>query len=371
MRILLVTEPAGGGSGRHVLDLAAGLSSNGHEVTVIWSPDRAEKGWQESVASIPSVRSLPLHMTRSISWRDFVSWRSLSKFVKETGPYDILHGHSSKAGALVRLLPPHIPGRRVYTPHAFRTMDPNSSFIDRMIFHAIELLLSSFTSSIIVVSEAEWKHALSLGISTRRLAKIINGVDVVNTPPRAAVRATLGLDDDSFAVGFIGRLSPQKDPIRFVHSIQFAQQENDSIVGVIIGDGELGDIARDLAAQDRIIFTGWADSRKLMPGLDMLVMTSLYEAMPYVLLEALCAGLPIITTRVGGAAEAVVEGSNGVILAPDSTPETIGLEIARRSRNASWLASASKSSHELASRLSTRDMVDNTLSCYTSHYQSG
>ncbi len=119
MRILLALEPSGGGSGRHVLDLARGLLDRGHDVTAVWSPIRAETSFASALAALLGERAIKLDMKRAVGPSDWSSLRVLTKLVRETGPYDILHGHSSKAGALVRLLPRSLPGARIYTPVSY------------------------------------------------------------------------------------------------------------------------------------------------------------------------------------------------------------------------------------------------------------
>ena len=132
MRILLTLETSGGGSGRHVLDLAAGLSHRGHDVTFVWSPDRAEEKFVQQLQALRAVSSHPLSMRRAVGLNDVASLRALSNYICNESPFDILHGHSSKAGALVRLLPRNVKGARIYTPHAFRTMDPTLSRVGRL-----------------------------------------------------------------------------------------------------------------------------------------------------------------------------------------------------------------------------------------------
>ena len=230
MRVLLVTEPSGGGSGRHVLDLARGLVERDHDVTVAWSPVRAEPNWVRSLESMECVRTVSLDMYRSVGAHDFKTWRALSRMVRETGPYDVLHGHSSKAGALVRILPLQLPGARVYTPHAFRTMDPGISGRGRLVFGSIERLLGGLGAGVIAVSKAELEHARALGMGADKTVMIVNGVDPVEAEDRAAVRDRLGLPDDAFAVGFVGRFSDQKDPLRFVRAIRSSRRSsNDSL----------------------------------------------------------------------------------------------------------------------------------------------
>lgn len=117
-------------------------------------------------------------MRRAPGPSDLPSFRAISRIIRGAGPFDVIHGHSSKAGALTRLrLPgPHVP--RVYTPHAFRTMDPTLGRGGRLIYGGIESLLAwFFTDQLVTVSEDEFAHALSLGLPQERMSVIVNGVE--------------------------------------------------------------------------------------------------------------------------------------------------------------------------------------------------
>lgn len=364
LKIALILETSGGGSGRHVLDLAAGLAGRGHAVTVIWAPDRAQDDFVTQLQALEGVRALALPMRRAVGLHDLRARKALAALLRAEGPFDILHGHSSKAGALLRLLGGGIPGARIYTPHAFRTMDPGLSGAPRMIYGLIERLLAPRADRIIAVSGAEKAHAESLGIAPARVAVVVNGVRLPDHADRAGARAAMGLNDDQIAVGFIGRLEPQKDPLRFVSAMARAVTDAPALRGVVIGDGPLRAGAEAAAPAGALRFLGWQDGPALIPGLDIFCMTSRYEAMPYTLLEALHAGVPIVTTDVGGAAETVVEGQNGHILPLDSDSAAIGAALAGLAADNARRAGFGQASRQMAQRRSIDAMVDGTLAVY-------
>ena len=125
MRILLVIEPSGGGSGRHVVDLARALIQSGHQVSLIYSPRRADAWFQTEVAALPLNALERLPMRRGVGPWDIPCLHALNRLIARLGPFEIVHGHSAKAGALVRLA--HAPGAaRIYTPHALPMMGPPS-----------------------------------------------------------------------------------------------------------------------------------------------------------------------------------------------------------------------------------------------------
>lgn len=364
LRVAIVLETSGGGSGRHVLDLARGLLQAGCAVEVFWSPLRAERSFVAALDALAGARNHPVAMRRAVGFRDIGSLLALRSALRRCGPFDVIHGHSSKAGALVRLLPRAISGARIYTPHAFRTMDPDMRGVARRVFGGIETLLSRFGARIIAVSEAEAHHARALGIPERRIRLVVNGSAAERRASRAEARATLGLAEDDVAVGFIGRLVEQKDPLRFVEAVRRAQTVEPRLVGVVMGEGPLRPEAELLAAGARIVFTGWVDSALAMPGLDLFCMTSRYEAMPYTLLEAIHAGLPIIATEVGGVKETVSPGHSGAVVPVDAPPEQIAAELAVLCADRSRLAAWSEGAHRIAAERTVERMVRETLDVY-------
>lgn len=365
LKIALVLEPSGGGSGRHVLDLAEGLAADGHAVTVIWSPVRAQEDFRARLAAIPGVAAHPLEMHRAVGAADLQSLRALAALLRRLGPFDVLHGHSSKAGALVRLLPRAVPGRRIYTPHAFRTMDPAMGQTARRVYGGIERLLAPRGDRIIAVSTAERDHARAMGIGEDRLTTVVNGARLPERAARAPARAEMGLAPDDVAVGFIGRLDTQKDPLRFVEAVTQAARSAPGIRGLVIGDGPLRGAAEAKADPAVVRFLGWQDGPALFPGLDIFCMTSRYEAMPYTLLEALHAGVPIVTTAVGGTDETVIEGETGFVLPLDATAGQIADRLAALATDAGRRTACAAAARRLAQARSIDAMVRETLAVYT------
>ena len=329
LNILQVLEPSGGGSGRHFVDLCGELSRRGHRVTAIYSPRRAEQRFVDELTALPLAAVLPVSMHRAPSPSDFRAWRAISAIVRKHGPFDIVHGHSSKAGALTRLRLPGSGARRIYTPHAFRTMDPTLGKGGRLIYGLIEGLFGRWLSdAVICVSDDEYRHAAEvLRIPGRMLTTVVNGVA---TPPgleRDAVRARLGLRPDSFAFGFVGRLSAQKAPERLIEAFRRIAAERPDAELAIIGFGELEEDVKiqilEAHLSERIHLGSEVPGPEAMQAFDALVMPSRYEAMSYVMLEAAAAGLPMVLSDVGGASTVVENGVNGLIVPNSDDPSEL------------------------------------------------
>ena len=297
VRILLVIEPSGGGSGRHVVDLAQGLIDNGHAVSLIYSPTRAEPHFEAEASALPLRHLERLPMRRAVGPWDIGALIALRRLIARLGPFDIVHGHSAKAGALARLAAP-TSAARVYTPHALPTLNPVE--VGATPYGLVETWLARLAcEAVIAVSDEETAHAARRGFPIERLHTIPNGLTACETMDHAAARRIMGLADDAWVVGFVGRLSPQKDPVRFAQTLSLAHARRPRILGVMIGEGELYDEARAVGGR-AVHMLGALDARPLMAGFDLFAMTSRYEGFSYAMVEAAAAGLPILTSKVGG-----------------------------------------------------------------------
>ncbi|ATN33913.1 glycosyl transferase [Rhizobium sp. ACO-34A] len=368
LRILQVLEPSGGGSGRHFVDLCAGLKARGHAVTAVYSPVRAEERFVGELRALDLQKVIALPMLRAVGPADASAWQALAQVVRVEGPFDIIHGHSSKAGALTRIrLPgPHVP--RIYTPHAFRTMDPTLGAKGRLLFGKVETLLGRFfTDRLICVSQSEYEHALALGIPAELLRVVVNGVGEMQQGNGPAIRRRFGLPEDAIVFGFVGRLSAQKAPERLISAfVDVAKSLPDARL-LMVGHGELEQAIRgeveSANVADRVIITSDITGAEAMQAFDVLVMPSRYEAMSYVMLEAAASGLPIIVTDVGGARNVVAPEENGIIVANGDDPSPLSSAMKRLSDDATrarFAANAAVRRHSFG----LEAMVDQTLVVY-------
>ena len=240
MRILHVVEAASTGVARHILDLSEGAVRAGHTPVVIYSPLREDNLFRAGRARLKDVSFHAVPMRRAPGPWDIPATLQVRRLVAQTGPYDVIHGHSSKGGMLARLAGIGNDGAIVYTPHAISTQDPMLGGAKRLVYGAGEKALAWLTDRIIAVSSAECEHIVGLGIPRAKLVVIPNGVAPAAGPTRQEARAALGLAEDVLAIGFVGRLSRQKAIDVLIAAFAPVAKANAKARLVVIGEGEEG-----------------------------------------------------------------------------------------------------------------------------------
>ena len=211
-RILHIVEATDAGVGRHALDLMGGLIRDGWETHLLYSPRRMSADFQRAVESLDGLTAVPLPMRRSIHPQDLTTVRRVVRYVRRSGPFDLIHGHSSKGGAFARLAGRLSGVRSVYTPNALVTMNPELGEVKSRVYGVAERWLGRMGDLLIAVSEDERDHAISLGVPAKSIAVVGNGIAPPSLRDRQTVRAELGIEPDATVVGFVGRLFDQKAP---------------------------------------------------------------------------------------------------------------------------------------------------------------
>jgi glycosyltransferase involved in cell wall biosynthesis len=367
LKVCLISETVHAGVGRHVADLVPALAERGHEIHLIYSPIRLEAVFLERIRRWPNVRCHAVTMPQAMGVADISAFNAIRRCVEVNGPFDIVHGQSSKGGGYARLLKLFGARRVVYTPHAFVTLSPVLWAPKRLMYRTLEWSLAPLTDRVICTSSAEREHALSLGITEERLALIINGNAIEPAPSREGVRNTLGILPHQVVVGFAGRMEDQKAPERLIAVARDLLPDTPDLFFLMIGDGTkrrpLEQSLRDVGLANRVLWLGGVDARQYLPGMDIFVLPSLYEGCAYVLLEALAAGLPIVSTPVGGTHEAIKPGINGLIV-PHAPLAEMAAAIRCLSSNADLRRAMGAASRKRADRFSVAGMVHAMESLY-------
>ncbi len=198
-----------------------------------------------------------------------------------------------------------------------------------------------------------------------KLVLIPNGLTLSQTAPdRAAARAQLGLQGDEFAIMTVGRMEYQKNHVLALRSFAVLPKcERKQSVLFFAGAGEEETVLRGLAValdiDKQVRFLGYRnDVASLLPGVDLLLMTSWFEGMPLALLEAMIAGVPILSTPWLGARNMLGDGRFG-FLAPSFEPFHVAAEIERaRSHPAMRRQIAERAQRHVFSTYDIKRMAD-------------
>ena len=320
IRVLLILESQGG-SARHVIDLLRGLDHDRFETALIYGTSRIDSRFAQSLPQLEKVATLiPCdYLRREISVAD--DRRALSFIRRVISDYhpDVVHCHSSKAGALGRVAAKreNVPVI-FYTPHAYSFQSPEFSGVKRPIVTFVERWLSrKATTATFNVSYGERGAALDANLDVSKKFKVIeNGIGDEPVPTRDESRIELGLPLGVPVVGVTARFAPQKDPWTFAQIAVEVIQRNPDVHVVYMGEGPLmEDIVNywsrmGVAARTHVI-PARPDADMLVSAFDVYLLTSLYEGMPYSLIESLRAGVPVVATDVAGNNEVVVSHVNG------------------------------------------------------------
>jgi glycosyltransferase involved in cell wall biosynthesis len=323
-----------GGPAIQAITLTQRLTALGYDTTLIRGREARDEGSMDYLAEEVDVHPVLIRtLERNPGPQDLVALYLLVRALRARQPR-IVHSHAAKAGTLGRLaaLLAFRPGRRPVLVHTFHGHSLSGYFSSRRnaAFLRIERFLARRTDRLIAVSAEVRDELAELGVAPRdRFAVVPLGFDLssflVADPERGerrrALRAELGIAEDALVVTLVARLVPIKRVDRFLR-VASLLRDVPGVRFVIVGDGELRDELKVLA-QTRALGSAlvWAGFRRDMPDVyfasDVVAQTSDNEGTPVALIEAQAAGVPVVTTAVGGVARAVLDGESGRITAVD------------------------------------------------------
>jgi glycosyltransferase involved in cell wall biosynthesis len=203
-------------------------------------------------------------------------------------------------------------------------------------------------SRVVAVTASQVEYLVSEGYRRDAIHVIPNGV--ATDPPvrdREAVRAELGVACGDFFAVLMAWLRPEKRVPAFVEQLTAAHSVDPRVKGVVVGDGpDYALVARAAAGSGGVVrmLGERGDALDIIHAADVVCLTSVAEALPMSVLEAMSLGRPVIATRVGGVPEAVKDGETGILVPPDRPSEvaTALVALARDTARANALGSAGR-----------------------------
>ena len=325
IRVLHVAQAAGGVD-RYLKMLFKYMDKDAVENILIASHDYVESEYHGLVSEF-----LYLDMKRAIGLSDLSAVFKLRGLIEKYKP-DIVYGHSSKAGAIARMANIGLLSNCIYNPHGW-AFNMRCSSLKKAIYAAIEKVAAPFCDKIICISEAERISALTKNICCEnKLQVIYNGVDVEEyeaSKHGVIKRSDLGIPEDAFVVGMVGRISQQKAPDIFIRAAKEVKAIIPNAHFVIVGDGELKaeiiDYAKNNVLMDCLHITGWVSNPlDYVELFDVACLLSRWEGFGLVLPEYMMAGKPIVATSVDAIPFIIKDKSNGLLVNVDDVADTLG-----------------------------------------------
>jgi sugar transferase (PEP-CTERM/EpsH1 system associated) len=326
VRVMQITHDlALGGLQRVVLNICNTIDRERFEVSVLclrglgmFAPE-IEKGGTK-VMLVPQVQGRA----------DYFCFVKVARILRDER-IDVIHTHNTQ---------PFLDGTMGAMISGVRTVvhtDHSRLFPDKRRYMLMERVMAQYAFKVVGVSQDTSRNLERYErIPRSKIVTIVNGIDeslFAAETDGAGMRNELGIGSRGPVIGFCGRLEPQKGVCYLLEALPQVLKRLPDAALVIVGDGyfqdDLKHQAEALGVEKSVIFVGTRrDMPRVYKALDVLVLPSLFEGMPMVLLEAMASGCPVVATDVGGVRELIAHGVSGSVVEPKNAPK-LGEELIR------------------------------------------
>jgi glycosyltransferase involved in cell wall biosynthesis len=302
LRILHAVRTPVGGIFRHILDLASGQADRGHHVGIIADSLTGGERAEAALAAIAPRLALGVHrlaIRRQPFPTDVMVWAHVMRLIRRLKP-DVLHGHGAKAGAFIRLKTGSKGTLRVYTPHGGSLHYPLNT-IKGALYSRLERALMNSTDLFLFESVfARDTYQRTIGTPKGLVRCVFNGVTAEEFDP--VVKA-----DDATDVVYVGEFRHIKGADLLIDAVARLHADGQPVTLTLAGDGEeleaLKAQIQRLGLAEAVRFIGHVKARYGFSKGSVLVVPSRGDSMPYVVIEAAAAGIPMVAANVGGIPE--------------------------------------------------------------------
>ncbi|WP_027550552.1 glycosyltransferase family 4 protein [Bradyrhizobium sp. Cp5.3] len=362
LRILHAVRAPVGGIFRHILDLANGQVDRGHHVGILADSltggERAEKALSELAPRLKlGVHRLAIR--REPSPEDFLVWLRMRRLAAKLKP-DVMHGHGAKAGAFVRMRRRSDDIIRIYTPHGGSLHYPLNTLKGEFYARLERALMDSTDLCLFESAFARDTYQRIVGTPKGVVHCVFNGV----TPEEFEPVVTA---DDATDLAYVGEFRHIKGADLLVDAVARLHANGKKVTLTLGGDGEetaaLKAQVEKLGLTGAIRFAGHVKARYGFSRGRLLVVPSRGDSMPYVVIEAGAAGIPMIAARVGGIPE--IFGADSPALFTPSNADAMAEAIAAALADSEATAQRAVSLRErISAQFSQQAMVDGVLAGY-------
>jgi len=302
LRILHAIRPPVGGIFRHVLDLAHGQADRGHHVGILADSLTGGERADQALAELAPRLKLGVHRVaihREPSPADMLAWMQFTRLIRRLKP-DVLHGHGAKAGVFVRAMTRGHGIIRVYTPHGGSLHYPLNT-LKGALYGRIERALMNRTDLFLFESAyARDTYQRMIGAPAGLVRCVFNGVAASEFDP-------IVLAEDATDLVYVGEFRHIKGTDLVVDAVARLHADGRPVTLTLAGDGEempaLKAQVEKLGLSQWVRFIGHVKARHGFSKGRLLVVPSRGDSMPYVVIEAGAAGIPMVAANVGGIPE--------------------------------------------------------------------
>jgi glycosyltransferase involved in cell wall biosynthesis len=362
LRILHAVRAPVGGIIRHILDLANGQVDRGHHVGILADSltggERADKALAE-IAPRLKLGVYRIAIRREPSPDDVMVWLRMRRLIHKLKP-DVMHGHGAKAGAFVRMRRRSNDTIRIYTPHGGSLHYPLHTFKGAFYARLERLLMDSTDLFLFESAFARDTYQRIVGTPKGVVRCVFNGV----TPEEFEPVVTA---DDATDLAYVGEFRHIKGTDLLVDAVARLHGQGRNVTLTLGGDGEemaaLKAQVAKLGLDKAIRFIGHVKARYGFSKGRLLIVPSRGDSMPYVVIEAGAAGIPMIAARVGGIPE--IFGSGSPALFAPSNAEAMAEAIAAALDDPQATAQRARALRErISAHFSQQAMVEGVLAGY-------
>lgn len=334
--LYVITKSNWGGAQRYIYDLATNLPKREFSATVVLGGNGELKERLEAA----NIRVIVVEkLERDIGiLKDIASFFALLKIFKSERP-DIVHLNSSKAGGLGALAG-RLAGVKkiIFTAHGWAWNEEWRGTFSKFLIRFASWFTIVLSHTIIVLSQNDKIEGERTFSKREKFILIRNGIKKTKYASRASAHEALlgerasGLGKKLW-IGTIAELHPNKGISYAIEGLEKLRQKTgfEDFIYIVIGEGEerekLSALVKKLNMDDQVFFVGQKENAaQLLKAFDIFLLTSTKEGLPYVILEAGVAGIPVIATGVGGIPELVEDMRSGILVKP-RRPEEIALAL--------------------------------------------
>jgi glycosyltransferase involved in cell wall biosynthesis len=362
LRILHAVRTPVGGIFRHILDLANGQIDRGHHVGLIadnlTGGERAEAALKE-IAPRLGLGVHRLAIRREPFPSDVWVWARFMQLIRRLKP-DVLHGHGAKTGAFIRLKPRSKGAIHVYTPHGGSLHYPLNT-INGAFYSRLERTLMNRTDLFLFESAfARDTYQRTIGTPKGLVRCVFNGVTADEFDP--VVKAA-----DAADIVYVGEFRHIKGADLLVDAVARLRADGKPVTLTLAGDGEELEALKvqieKLGLTEAVRFIGHVKARYGFSKGNVLVVPSRGDSMPYVVIEASAAGIPMVAASVGGIPEIFGPHTEALFAPNIAGAMADAIEIALDDPEAA-LARAKSLRERIFLHFSQNAMVDGVLAGY-------